>query len=57
MHNVKYDSDLAEALRSEADGAKALMKCPVPLQKETPTGLVDIVCNGDVLDTYGGLCR
>lgn len=57
MNNVTYDSDLAEALRNEGDGAKALLKCPVPLQKETPTGLVDVVCNGDVLDGYAGLCR
>lgn len=57
MHNINYDSDVAEALRNESDGAKALLKCPVPLQKETPGGLVDVICNGDVLDNYGGLCR
>lgn len=29
----------------------------MPIQRETPTGLVDTVCNGDVDDNSAGLCR
>lgn len=32
-------------------------KCKVQLQKETPTGVVDTVCNSDVIDDHAGLCR
>uniref|UniRef100_A0A1B0CJK6 Putative microtubule-associated protein futsch isoform x3 n=1 Tax=Lutzomyia longipalpis TaxID=7200 RepID=A0A1B0CJK6_LUTLO len=58
MHKIPYDTEPVEALKfRNEDGAKAVMRCPIPLQKETPTGLVDIICNGDVLDGYAGLCR
>ncbi|XP_025074899.1 uncharacterized protein LOC105430571 [Pogonomyrmex barbatus] len=32
-------------------------KCKVQLQKETPTGVVDAVCNSDVVEGHAGLCR
>ncbi|XP_026829465.1 titin homolog isoform X1 [Ooceraea biroi] len=32
-------------------------KCKVQLQKETPTGVVDTVCNSDVVEGHAGLCR
>ncbi|KAH0568824.1 E3 ubiquitin-protein ligase lubel-like isoform X2 [Cotesia glomerata] len=32
-------------------------KCKVQLQKETPTGVVDAVCNSDVVENHAGLCR
>lgn len=40
-------------------GARAIAKnlCPMPIQKETPTGLVDTVCNSDVAKDNAGLCR
>ncbi|PSN46286.1 hypothetical protein C0J52_12853 [Blattella germanica] len=34
-----------------------ILKCLVQLQRETPAGLIDAVCNGDVLDGHAGLCR
>lgn len=41
------------------DGAKSIltMKCPVPIQKETPTGLVDTICKNDVPVDHAGMCR
>lgn len=40
-------------------GARAISRnlCPMPIQKETPTGLVDTVCNGDAAEGNAGLCR
>ncbi|XP_011310106.1 uncharacterized protein LUBEL isoform X2 [Fopius arisanus] len=32
-------------------------KCKVQLQKETPTGVVDAICNADVVENHAGLCR
>lgn len=34
-----------------------LRKCRVQLQKETPAGFVDAVCNSDIVDGQAGLCR
>uniref|UniRef100_T1PN93 IBR domain protein n=1 Tax=Musca domestica TaxID=7370 RepID=T1PN93_MUSDO len=31
--------------------------CPIPIQKETPNGLVDTKCNSDVPDKHAGMCR
>lgn len=31
--------------------------CPIPIQKETPNGLVDTVCNGDIEEKSAGLCK
>lgn len=35
----------------------AQRKCRVQLQKETPAGFVDAVCNTAVVDGHAGLCR
>ncbi|XP_034940977.1 E3 ubiquitin-protein ligase lubel [Chelonus insularis] len=32
-------------------------KCKVQLQKETPAGVVDVICNSDVVENHAGLCR
>lgn len=32
-------------------------KCKVQLQKETPAGVVDAICNLDVVENHAGLCR
>ena len=58
MHKVDYDTEPHDDVGIEQnDGAKAVLKCPIPLQKETPTGLVDAICNSEVPDGYAGLCR
>ncbi|SPP85699.1 uncharacterized protein LOC117587520 isoform X2 [Drosophila guanche] len=42
---------------SSSTTARAMARCPVPLQKETPQGLVDTVCNTEVPDKHAGMCR
>lgn len=32
-------------------------KCKVQLQKETPAGVVDAICQSDVVKGHAGLCR
>ncbi|CAH1139000.1 unnamed protein product [Phyllotreta striolata] len=39
------------------ENASAPCKCPIPLQKETPNGFVDSICNSDALNSQAGLCR
>ncbi|XP_057670807.1 E3 ubiquitin-protein ligase lubel isoform X3 [Diorhabda carinulata] len=40
------------------DGSSAsVAKCLVPLQKETPAGLIDSICNNEVHSGESGLCR
>ncbi|BFF93846.1 E3 ubiquitin-protein ligase lubel [Drosophila madeirensis] len=42
---------------SSSTTARAMARCPIPLQKETPQGLVDTVCNTEVPDKHAGMCR
>lgn len=62
MNKIEYNLEPLERLRDEDYGeasarARARKLCPMPIQKETPQGLVDTVCNGDVNDNNAGLCR
>lgn len=62
MNKIEYNIEPLKRLRDEDYGeasarARARKLCPMPIQKETPTGLVDTVCNGDVNDNSAGLCR
>lgn len=59
-NNIPYDTvptvdGIEDAVQE--DGAKAELKCTVPIQKETPTGLVDTICQTEVPDKHAGLCR
>lgn len=56
INNITFDIEPAIPI-AQTDGAKSIIRCPVQLQKETPTGLADTVCNGDVADKHAGLCR
>ncbi|ALC38437.1 CG11321 [Drosophila busckii] len=58
-HKVIFDTEPVEAQDepSSSSKARALARCPIPLQKETPQGLVDTVCNSDVPDKHAGMCR
>ncbi|XP_026325307.1 uncharacterized protein LOC113234215 isoform X2 [Hyposmocoma kahamanoa] len=47
MNNVKYETETAEGNA----------RCPVQLQRETPTGLVDTTCGSEVPPNYAGLCK
>ncbi|XP_043643766.1 LOW QUALITY PROTEIN: E3 ubiquitin-protein ligase lubel [Drosophila teissieri] len=56
---VKFDTEPMQ-LKDESSSsskARALARCPIPLQKETPQGLVDTVCNTEVPDKHAGMCR
>ncbi|EDW02895.1 GH10789 [Drosophila grimshawi] len=58
-HKVTFDTEPIETddEPSSASTARALSRCPIPLQKETPQGLVDTVCNSDVPEKHAGMCR
>ncbi|XP_076639258.1 linear Ubiquitin E3 ligase isoform X3 [Colletes latitarsis] len=58
----KEPAQLQQLLRDngieyDTDGPAGERKCKVQLQKETPTGVVDAVCNSDVVEGHAGLCR
>lgn len=59
MHNIPFNNQPIDVVTADMDeeGAKAVLKCPIPIQKETPTGLVDSVCKNDVPNHHAGLCR
>ncbi|GLG99758.1 Potential E3 ubiquitin-protein ligase ariadne-1 [Gryllus bimaculatus] len=54
--NVTFDTETPATMKAREEGGAAV-KCLVQLQKETPTGLMDTVCNGDVIEGHAGLCR
>lgn len=60
MNKVDYSIEPVESLKyrtGQEDGTRSKAQCPMPIQKETPTGLTDTVCNADVLEHQAGLCR
>lgn len=61
IHNIPFNTQPTEPNGTEEntdeDGAKAVLKCPISIQKETPTGLVDTICQNDVAINNAGLCR
>ncbi|XP_035916128.1 E3 ubiquitin-protein ligase lubel isoform X3 [Anopheles stephensi] len=58
MNNVSFDTEPSEQMKQElTNGEGAIMKCPIPLQKETPAGLMDMICSADVPENHAGLCR
>ncbi|XP_032307338.1 E3 ubiquitin-protein ligase lubel isoform X6 [Drosophila ananassae] len=56
---VKFDTEPIQTKdeSSSSTKARAQARCPIPLQKETPQGLVDTVCNTEVPDKHAGMCR
>ncbi|CAO1405758.1 unnamed protein product [Diamesa serratosioi] len=56
INNIAFDIEPATP-SIQTEGAKTIIRCSVQLQKETPTGLADTVCNGDVAEKNAGLCR
>lgn len=56
LHNIPFDTEPPDAQNLD-EGARAFLKCPIPLQRETPTGLVDTICSFQVADQNAGLCR
>uniref|UniRef100_A0A182JSC7 Uncharacterized protein n=1 Tax=Anopheles christyi TaxID=43041 RepID=A0A182JSC7_9DIPT len=58
MNNVPFDTEPSEQMKQDlANGESTIMKCPLPLQKETPAGLMDMICSADVPVKHAGLCR
>lgn len=60
MNKIEYSVEPVESFKYKTeneDGARSKALCPMPIQKETPTGLTDTVCNGDVEEHQAGLCR
>ncbi|XP_077280045.1 linear Ubiquitin E3 ligase isoform X1 [Temnothorax americanus] len=58
----KEPAQLQQLLREndigyDTEGPVGERRCKVQLQKETPTGVVDAVCNSDVVEGHAGLCR
>ncbi|XP_035779405.1 E3 ubiquitin-protein ligase lubel-like isoform X3 [Anopheles albimanus] len=58
MNNVPFDTDPSELMKQELmNGQSTVLKCPIPLQKETPAGLMDMICSAEVPENHAGLCR
>lgn len=57
INNINFDTEETTSSSAAGDGAKAFIRCPIQLQKETPSGLVDTICNNDVSEGHAGLCR
>ncbi|XP_050318554.1 E3 ubiquitin-protein ligase lubel isoform X2 [Bactrocera neohumeralis] len=61
QNNIQYDEDPTELSGNHVEDASTstpkVPRCPIPLQKETPTGMVDTVCSGEVPDKHAGMCR
>ncbi|XP_029659743.1 uncharacterized protein LOC115233451 [Formica exsecta] len=58
----KEPAQLQQLLREngidyDTEGPVGERKCKVQLQKETPTGVLDTICNSDVMEGHAGLCR
>ncbi|XP_041977692.1 E3 ubiquitin-protein ligase lubel isoform X2 [Aricia agestis] len=48
MNNVTYETEAAEGSTG---------RCPIQLQRETPTGLIDTICGSEVAPNQAGLCK
>ncbi|XP_058061611.1 E3 ubiquitin-protein ligase lubel [Anopheles bellator] len=58
MNNVSFDTEPSELMKQELiNGQISALKCPIPLQKETPAGLMDLICSAEVPENHAGLCR
>ncbi|XP_061402063.1 E3 ubiquitin-protein ligase lubel [Musca vetustissima] len=58
-NGVDFEVDPIETNDDSIPGSsqKQPLLCPIPIQKETPNGLVDTKCNSDVPDKHAGMCR
>ncbi|KAG5896884.1 hypothetical protein JTB14_033523 [Gonioctena quinquepunctata] len=52
-NNIPFDTEIA----SRGESSSGVQKCLIPLQKETPAGLIDSVCNNEVSPGQASLCR
>jgi hypothetical protein len=57
INNVTYNTEPNDLAKMDEKYVGARYRCPIPLQKEKPTGLVDTTCIGDVQNGFLGLCK
>lgn len=58
MHSIPFSTKPGSVQGMSPEEETAARKyCSIPIQKETPSGLVDTVCNGDIEENAAGLCR
>ncbi|CAG9825410.1 unnamed protein product [Phaedon cochleariae] len=53
-NKIPFDTEI---ISDKEENASAIRKCSIPLQRETPSGIVDTVCSNEVLPGQAGLCR
>nr|XP_013098715.1 unnamed protein product [Stomoxys calcitrans] len=61
-NGIAYDVDAVETNdenepSTSGSAQKLPALCPIPIQKETPNGLVDTKCKNDVPEKHAGMCR
>lgn len=58
-NGVAFEVDPIEDIddNEPSSSQKQPATCPIPIQKETPNGLVDTKCNSDVPEKHAGMCR
>lgn len=56
MHDVPFNVEPFEGIQSNGKESEP-KTCPIPIQKETPAGLIDTLCNVDVAENQAGLCK
>lgn len=61
MNNIKFDTEPLEGLINDNVEVERMTRsrrlCPMPIQKETPSGLTDTVCKEDIEENQAGLCK
>lgn len=57
MYEISFETEALPGTVPTEAGAGTQQKCPIPLQKETPSGLEDTICNGEVNYGNAGLCK
>lgn len=56
MHDVPFNTEPFEGGQSNSKEFEP-KTCPIPIQKETPAGLIDTLCNIDVAENQAGMCK
>lgn len=57
MHDIPFNVKPPSAADGSDGTSASSNKCPIPIQKETPAGLVDTNCQNDVERDHAGMCR
>lgn len=57
INKIQFETDSLFKTLDEDNVNVIHTKCPIPIQKETPDGFVDTVCNSSIEQNHAGLCR